>query len=72
MGELGLASLKISTTALAGDDATYNSLENRLQLITIFRDALAARMLNRLEDAELHGQRISDGEERALVCRPMR
>ena len=67
VGELGLASLKISTAALAGDDATYNSLENRLQLITIFRDALAARMLNRLEDAELHGQRISDGEERALV-----
>jgi arylsulfatase A-like enzyme len=67
VGELGLASLKISTAALAGDDATYNSLENRLQLITIFRDALAARMLNRLEDAELHGQRISDSEERALV-----
>jgi hypothetical protein len=67
VGELGLASLKISTAALAGDDATYNSLENRLQVITIFRDALAARMLNRLEDAELHGQRIGDGEERALV-----
>jgi hypothetical protein len=67
VGELGLGSLKISTAVLAGDDATYNSLENRLQLITIFRDALAARMLNRLEDAELHGQRIGDGEERALV-----
>jgi hypothetical protein len=67
VGELGLASLKISTAALAGDDATYNRLENQLQLITAFRDALAARMLERLEDAEFHGQRIGGGEERALV-----
>ena len=42
VGELGLATLKISTAALAGDDATYNNLENRLQIITAFRDALAA------------------------------
>jgi arylsulfatase A-like enzyme len=28
VGELGLASLKISTKALAGDDATYTNLEN--------------------------------------------
>jgi hypothetical protein len=67
VGELGLASLKISTAALAGDDATYNRLEKQLQLITAFRDALAARMLDRLEDAEFHGQRIGGGEERALV-----
>jgi hypothetical protein len=43
VGELGLASLKISTAALAGDDETYNSLENRLRLITIFRDALCGQ-----------------------------
>lgn len=67
VGELGLASLKISTAALAGDDATYNKLEKQLQIITAFRDALAARMLDRLEDAEFHGQRIGGGEERALV-----
>ncbi len=67
LGELGMATLKISTTALAGDDKTYNNLENRLQLITVLRDALAARMLDRLTDAEFHGKRISGGEERALV-----
>jgi hypothetical protein len=67
LGELGLATLKISTTALAGDDATYNDLENRLQGITAFRDALAARMLDRLTDAEFHRKPISSGEERALV-----
>jgi hypothetical protein len=67
VGELGLASLKISTAALAGDDATYNGLENRLQIITAFRDFLAAKMLDRLDDAEFGGKRVSNGEEKALV-----
>jgi hypothetical protein len=67
LGELGLASLKISTAALAGNDDTYNDLENRLQFITAFRDNLAAKMLERLTDAEFHGKRINGGEERSLV-----
>jgi hypothetical protein len=67
VAELGLATLKISTAALAGDNTTYNDLENRLQLITAFRDALAARMLDRLTDAEFRSQRIGGGEEKALV-----
>jgi len=69
VGELGLATLKISTAALAGDDETYNDLESRLQRITDFRDNLAARMLDRLTDAEFHGKRIHGGEERELVRR---
>jgi len=67
VGELGLATLKISTAALAGDEETYNDLEGRLQFITTLRDHLAARMLDRLTDAEFHGERISGGEERELV-----
>jgi hypothetical protein len=67
VGELGLASLKISTAALAGNDDTYSDLEGRLQFITAVRANLAAKMLDRLTDAEFHGKRISGGEERALV-----
>jgi hypothetical protein len=67
VGELGLATLKVSTAALVGDGTTYNDLENRLQFITAVRDSLAAKMLDRLSDAEFRGKRISGGEERALV-----
>jgi hypothetical protein len=67
VGELGLATLKISTAALAGNDATYNDLENKLQLITAFRDALAAEMLEQLTEAEFQGKRIRGAEEQVLV-----
>jgi hypothetical protein len=67
VGELGLASLKISTAALAGDEATYNNLENQLQIITSVRDALAARMFDRLSDAEFGGKHVSRGEALTMV-----
>jgi hypothetical protein len=67
VGELGLATLKISTAALAGDDATYNELENQLQLITAERDALAAKMLDRLSAAEFGGKHVSHGKEQTMV-----
>jgi hypothetical protein len=67
VGELGMASLKVSTAALAGNDATYNGLENRLQTITAFRDFLAARMFERLSDAEFGGKHVSNGERQSLV-----
>jgi hypothetical protein len=66
VGELGLASLKISTNALAGNEATYKNLETRLQFITAFRDALADEMLERLTKAEFQGKAIG-GEEHVLV-----
>jgi hypothetical protein len=66
VGELGLASLKISTAALAGNEDTYNDLESRLQFITVVRDDIAARMLERFTDAEFHGKRISEGDERLI------
>jgi hypothetical protein len=64
---LGLASLKISTKALASDDATYTNLENQLSFITSLRNHLADEMLERLTDAEFHGKRIREGEGRELV-----
>jgi hypothetical protein len=66
VGELGLASLKISTAALAGDATTYKNLETRLQFITAFRDALAAEMLEQLTKAEFQGKGVG-GEEQVLV-----
>jgi hypothetical protein len=67
VGELGLTSLKVSTAALAGNDATYNGLENRLQNITAFRDFLAARMFELLSEAEFGGKPVSNGERQSLV-----
>jgi len=65
--ELGRESLRISTKALAGDDATYSQLEDKLKGITAVRDLLAGQMLDRLEDAEFNGQKISESEEQKLV-----
>jgi hypothetical protein len=67
VGDLGRASLKISTAALVGDDATYNNLENALQVITSFRNQLADEMLARLTDAEFGGKNINGEDERLLV-----
>jgi len=67
VGDLGLATLKISTAALAGDDTTYNNLENRLQLITAYRDALASRMLDALTDAEFHSKQVNSEQAWFLI-----
>jgi hypothetical protein len=67
VGELSLASLKISTKALAGDEATYARLENQLSFITLLRNHIADAMLTRLTAAEFQGQSISEGEELGLV-----
>jgi hypothetical protein len=69
VGELGLASLKVSTKALGGDEATYRNLENQLSFITSLRNHLADEMLERLTDAEFHGKRIPEREERGLVLK---
>ncbi len=61
------ASLKVSTAALAGDEPTYISLENRLQTITGLRDALAAQMLDALASAEFQGKPISPAQKLVLV-----
>ena len=66
VGPLGLASLNISTRALASGDAesdsTYSNLENQISLITVLRDDLVSRMERRLEDAEFHHQPIQRWE----------
>jgi hypothetical protein len=66
VGPLGLASLNISTRALASGDADHDSiyagLENQISLITSLRDDLASRMERRLEDAEFHDKPVQPWE----------
>jgi len=67
VGKLGLASLKVSTRALAGDDSTYTNLENQLSALTGQRDALAAQIIQKLEDAEFNGKSIDSKSTLDLV-----
>ncbi len=71
VGQLGLASLKISTTALesgnASDDSTYTSLENQLASITSQRDALAAQISAILEGATFNGQAVDPSSTARLI-----
>ena len=67
VGKLGLASLRISTKALAGDDATYTDLENELSAITSSRDNLADQMSTLLEGAEFGKKQVSVQDARTLV-----
>ncbi len=58
VGQLGLATLQVSTTALesnAPHDSTYTRLENQLQQITVVRNAVASQMIAILEAAEFGG-----------------
>jgi hypothetical protein len=67
VGELGLASLKISTKALASDDDTYQDLESKLAFITSLRNHLADEMLEKLTAAEFLGKRVREHEARELI-----
>ena len=56
VGQFGRSTLAVSTTALTGDDTTYNKLENRLAALGAQRDALAAQIIQKLEAAEFGNQ----------------
>lgn len=71
VGEFGLDTLKISTTALASTsagDATYASLENELANFGAQRDALAAQIFAALDGAEFHGQTIDVQQAQSLIA----
>jgi hypothetical protein len=58
VGRLGLRTLQISTKALESNspnDSTYTRLENRIQAITVQRNAVAAQIIAILESAEFGG-----------------
>lgn len=58
VGQLGLSTLKLSTTALASTssgDATYTRIEQQITSITTLRNTIAAHMIAVLEAAEFGG-----------------
>ncbi len=68
-GALGARTLTgISTTALKGDDATYASLEARLDAITKRRNQIAGEMIDMLEDAAFNGRSIDEAEAGRLIA----
>ena len=70
VGELGLATLQISTQALESsspNDATYTQLENQLTAITQLRNTIAGQILTILETAEFGG---SYGHAHAASVQP--
>lgn len=67
VGFLGLASLQVSTRALAGDDNTYANLESALSALTQQRDAVAAQIIQLLEGAEFQGKPIDFKSTVSLV-----
>ncbi|MGZ3582652.1 MAG: sulfatase-like hydrolase/transferase [Ktedonobacterales bacterium] len=70
IGELSLASLQASTTALksnAAGDATYTQVEGQLATLTSQRDTLAAQMSALLNDAEFNGKAIDEQQAKSLI-----
>jgi len=71
VGQLGLASLVISTRALesgnATDDTTYANLENQLVSFTSRRNGLASQMKTMLENAAFNGQPIDKKQAQSLI-----
>jgi hypothetical protein len=66
VGPLGMTTLALSTTALAGDDATYARLETALSNVTTQRDAIAAQMIAALEAAEFGGTSVPPSAQKLV------
>jgi hypothetical protein len=70
VGQFGLDSLRISTTALASTstgDATYTTLENELIGFGQQRDGLAAQISTVLNGAEFNGQALDEQQAKDLI-----
>jgi hypothetical protein len=71
-GAFGMATLRASTKALASNDsgdATYTSIEGKIQSLTTRRDALATEIKGVLDSAEFKGQPFSTLKALLLVAR---
>jgi hypothetical protein len=71
-GQFAMATLRASTKALASndpDDATYTSIEGKIQSLTARRDALAAEMKGVLNGAEFNGQPFNALKAFLLIAR---
>jgi hypothetical protein len=72
VGQFGLKTLSVSTTALESgsstDDSTYTKLENQLASFGGERDALAAQMIGLLEGATFNGSSINEQQAKSLIA----
>jgi hypothetical protein len=59
VADLGMLTLSLSTTGLAGNDATYANMESLIQSFTAQRDPIAAQMIQMLEAAAFNGTPIN-------------
>jgi hypothetical protein len=67
VGYLGLSTLGASTRALAGDDATYTQIEGQLTSLATQRNALAAQIIQVLENAEFNNQPVRSDVASLLI-----
>ena len=71
-GRFSMATLAVSTRALASgsatDDSTYTTLENQLLDWTAQRNALATQMKGLLNGSAFHGKAISEQGAKALIA----
>jgi hypothetical protein len=66
-GDFSAATLKASTKALEGSDATYTSIEDALASLTTQRDALAALIRSALNGAAFNGQPINHAQAQSWI-----
>jgi hypothetical protein len=69
-GKFAMSTLRASTKALASNDpgdATYTSIEGKIQSLTTRRDSLAAEIKGALDGAEFKGQPINSLKALVLV-----
>lgn len=71
VGQLGLASLKISTAAVesgsGSSDTLYQTLDGVIGCITTQRNTIAGQMLQSIEGAEFNGQALDEQQAKSLL-----
>ncbi len=67
LGKLGRASLKLSTGAIAGNDAGYSAYVSSITALTSNRNSIAASMIQMLENAAFANQPIDETRAESLI-----
>ncbi len=68
VGPFGASTLQIATAALAGDNTTYATLDAQLASLGAQRDALAAKMIEMIEDATFDHRPVDDEAADDLIA----
>lgn len=71
-GTLGRASLRLSTRAIAGDNASYEAYVASMQTLTEQRNTIAASMIQMLESAAFEDQPIDETQALSLISAAQR